>query len=265
MFKNVIVKIPCESVVNGITSAPELGKPDYQKALIQHQAYIEALKQTGVDVCVLEADDEFPDSCFVEDTAVLTNRCAIITNPGASTRNKEIEAMIPVIKKYYEEDCIEYIQAPGTLEGGDVMMVHDHFYVGKSQRTNEEGINQFITILNKYGYTGEEVPLEKVLHLKTGVNYIENNNLLVAGEFIDKETFKDFNKIIIPESESYGANCIWMNGTVIIPKGYPTVESKVKEAGYKVILVDTSEFRKIDGGLSCLSLRFNAQKNMETD
>jgi dimethylargininase len=95
-----------------------------------------------------------------------------------------------------------------------------------------------------------------VLHLKTGVNYIENNNMLVSGEFIEKEDFKTFNKIIIPENESYAANCIWVNDTVIVPEGYPTVEKSIRDAGYKVILVDTSEYKKLDGGLSCLSLRF---------
>jgi dimethylargininase len=140
------------------------------------------------------------------------------------------------------------------------MMVGDHFYVGRSARTNEEGIKQFIEILERNGLSGSEVPLEFVLHLKTGVNYIENNNMLVSGEFIEKPDFKDYNKILIPEDEAYAANCIWMNGTVIVPEGYPTVEKRVKDAGYDVILVDTSEYKKLDGGLSCLSLRFSALK-----
>lgn len=256
MFKNVIVRKPGKSICDGITSAPELEKPDYEKALKQHENYIETLKKCGVNVTVLEALEEFPDSCFVEDTAVLTKKCAIISNPGAESRNKEPEFMVETIKKFYSEDKIEYIKAPGTLEGGDVMMIGDHFYVGKSARTNEEGIKQFIKILNKYGLTGSEVPLEKVLHLKTGVNYIENNNMLVSGEFIDKKDFENYNKIIVPEDESYGANCIWVNETVIVPKGYPKIEKAIKDMGYKVLVTDTSEFKKIDGGLSCLSLRF---------
>ena len=256
MFKNVIVKRPCSKITDGITSSPELGTPNYELALKQHDTYIEALKSCGVEVTVLEADENFPDSCFVEDTAVLTRKCAIISNPGAETRNKEVEAMIPVIKKFYSEDCIEYIKAPGTLEGGDVMMVGDHFYVGRSARTNEEGIRQFIEILEKYGLTGSEVELTEVLHLKTGVNYIENNNMLVSGEFINKPDFEKYNKYIIPAEEAYAANCIWVNDKVIVPANFPAVEKIVREAGYEVILVDTSEYRKIDGGLSCLSLRF---------
>ncbi|MBN7772590.1 dimethylarginine dimethylaminohydrolase family protein [Clostridium aminobutyricum] len=256
MFKNCIVRRPCKAMVEGITSAPELGKPNYELALKQHDTYIEALKQCGVEVLVLDALDEYPDSCFVEDPAVITSKCAIITNPGAASRNGEKAEILPAIKKFFNDDQIEYIQTPGTLEGGDVMMVGDHFYVGRSARTNEEGIKQFIAILEKHGLTGSEVPLEKVLHLKTGVNYIENNNMLVSGEFIDKPEFAKYNKLIIPEEEAYAANCIWMNGKVIVPEGYPAVEKAVKDAGYEIILVDTSEYRKLDGGLSCLSLRF---------
>jgi len=256
MFQNVIVRRPCQALVEGITSNPQLGKPDYEKALHQHDTYIEALKSCGVNVTVLPADERYPDSCFVEDPAVITRECAIITNPGAESRNGEKEEIIDAIRKFFPEDRIERIVFPGTLEGGDVMMVGDHFYVGRSARTNEEGIRQFIAILNKYGLTGSEVTLTEVLHLKTGVNYLENGNMLVSGEFVEKPEFAKYNRIRIPEAESYAANCIWVNGTVIVPLGYPAVEKAVRDAGYPVILVDTSEFRKLDGGLSCLSLRF---------
>ena len=255
-FNNVIVRRPCRAICEGITSAPELGKPIYEKALQQHDTYIEALKQCGVEVTVLEADERDPDSCFVEDPALITRKCAIITNPGAASRNGEKNEIIGAVKKFFPEDKIEYIKDPGTLEGGDVMMVGDTFYVGLSARTNAEGIRQLTEILNKYGLECIQVPLEKVLHLKTGVNYIENNNMLVSGEFIEKPEFEKYNKIVIPEDEAYAANCIWVNDTVIVPEGYPAVLKAVQDAGYKTLLVDTSEFRKIDGGLSCLSLRF---------
>jgi dimethylargininase len=256
MFKNVIARRPGTSITEGITSAPELGKPDHQLALRQHQAYCQALESCGVQVTVLPPLEEYPDSCFVEDTAVLTTRCAVITNPGAPSRRGEVDHMVDVIRSFYPADRVEFIRDPGTLEGGDVMMVGDHFYVGLSARTNQEGIDQFLSILGRHGLSGSQVPLKEVLHLKTGVNYIENNNLLVSGEFVNKEEFLSFNRIAVPPEEAYGANCIWVNGTVIVPKGYPTVEGSVRDLGYRVITVDTSEFRKIDGGLSCLSLRF---------
>ena len=143
-FSHVIVRRPGKSLCDGITSAPELGKPIYEKAIKQHDAYIEALKQCGVDVTVLPAMEEYPDSCFVEDTAVITRCGAIIDNPGAGTRNGEAKEMEPTIRQFFDDDHIAHITAPGTLEGGDVMMVGDHFYVGRSARTNEEGIRQFI-------------------------------------------------------------------------------------------------------------------------
>ena len=255
-FSNVIVRRPSKSLVDGITSAPELGKPDYELALKQHDDYIAALKQCGVEVTVLPALEEYPDSCFVEDTAVITRCGAIIDNPGAGSRNGESKEMEPTIRQFFDDDHIAYIKSPGTLEGGDVMMVGDHFYVGRSARTNEEGIRQFIEILEGWGLSGSEVPLELVLHLKTGVNYLEDNNMLVSGEFITKPDFEKYNKVVIPEDEAYAANCIWVNGTVIVPEGYPTVLKAVQDLGYKTLVVDTSEYRKLDGGLSCLSLRF---------
>ncbi|WP_042352350.1 dimethylarginine dimethylaminohydrolase family protein [Bacillus massiliigorillae] len=255
MFKNVIVRVPASSISEGITSA-SLGKPIYEKALMQHENYVSALTKTGVEVTVLEPKEAFPDSCFVEDVALCTSKCAIITRPGAETRQKEVQLadMKEALGKFYEH--IEQIEAPGTVEAGDIMMVGDHFYIGESARTNKEGANQMIAILEKYGLSGSIVTLEKVLHLKTGLAYLENNNLLVAGEFIDDPEFAKFNKIVVPEDEAYGANCIWVNDYVLVPEGYPTVQKKIEELGYKVLVVDTSEFRKIDGGLSCLSLRF---------
>ena len=192
----------------------------------------------------------------MEDPALITRECAIITNPGAASRNGEKYEIIDAIRKFFPEDRIEHITDPGTLEGGDVMMVGDHFYVGRSARTNAEGIRQLTEILAKYGMTCSEIPLEKVLHLKTGVNYLENNKMLVAGEFVTKPDFEKYEKFEIPESEAYAANCIWVNDTVIVPEGYPHVLEAVKSMGYTVLTVDTSEYRKLDGGLSCLSLRF---------
>lgn len=253
MFKNVIVRRPGQSLVEGITSA-SLGKPDYENALRQHAGYIEALKQCGVAVTVLEAEEKYPDSVFIEDTAVLAEKCAVITNPGALSRQGEEVSVKAALEKFYTG--IESIHAPGTLEGGDVMMVGNHFYAGLSARTNEEGVRQFTEILDKYGYTVSGIEMEEFLHLKTGLAYLENNNLLIAGEFINHPAFERFNRIEIDSSESYAANCIWVNGRVLVPLGYPKTKRAIEAAGYETLEVDVSEFRKLDGGLSCLSLRF---------
>ena len=147
----------------------------------------------------------FPDSTFVEDTALLTKKCAIISNPGAPSRKGETVEMKKVLKNYYS--TIEKIEPPGTVEPGDIMMVGDHFYIGLSERTNEDGAAQMITILNKYGYSGSAIFMKDMLHLKTGVAYLENNNLLAFGEFFQEEEFQNFNIIEVDEEESYAANC----------------------------------------------------------
>lgn len=256
MFQHVIVKTPCAAMIHGITDHPELGIPIYEKALEQHRAYIETLENCGVDVTVLPPDEAYPDSCFVEDTAVLTRHCAIITNPGAPTRKGETAAVEKAVAKFYPAEKIFHIQAPGTIEGGDVMMCGDIFYVGLSDRTNEEGVRQFAAILEPFGCKVVGVPLTEVLHLKTGVVYLENGVLLAAGEFLTKPAFESYTKIEVPTDEPYAANCIWVNGKVIVPAGYPKVLAAIQEAGYETLVCDTSEYKKIDGGLSCLSLRF---------
>lgn len=252
-FKNAIVKRPCAEMVNGLTGA-DLGKPDYHKALIQHDRYIEVLKECSLNVKVLEADSRFPDSTFIEDVALCTPECAVITNPGAASRNGETACMFDILAGYYKN--IERITAPGTLDAGDVMMAGKHFYIGISERTNNQGAEQLIAILNKYGMNGTKIPLKEMLHLKTGLSYLENNNLLIYGEYVINPEFEKFNRIIIDKEEAYSANSLWINGNVLVPAGYPNTKKKIENAGYKVIEVDTSEFRKLDGGLSCLSLRF---------
>ena len=161
------------------------------------------------------------------------------------------------MRQFFDDSRVKHIESPGTLDGGDVMMVGDHFYVGTLRpHATRRAYAQFFEILEGWGLEGSEVPLEHVLHLKTGVNYLEDGNMLVSGEFVTKPDFEQYNRIEIPEDEAYAANCIWVNGTVIVPEGYPTVLKAVQDAGYETITVDTSEYRKLDGGLSCLSLRF---------
>lgn len=136
------------------------------------------------------------------------------------------------------------------------MAVGSHFYIGLSKRTNEKGAQQLISILKKYNLTGSMVEMKDMLHLKTGLAYLENNNLVACGEFINKPEFQKYNIIKIDEDESYAANCVWVNDVVLVPKGYPKAKTAIEKCGYKTREVDTSEFRKVDGGLSCLSLRF---------
>ena len=175
MFTKAIVREPCKNIVNGITSA-DLGIPDYIKAMAQHKQYVNALIKCGLDVIILKPDEKYPDSTFIEDTALLTPKCAIIMRPGAKSRRGETEAVFDLLKTHFS--IIEEIKPPGTIEGGDIMMVRSHYYIGISGRTNKDGANQLIKILNKYGLNGSTIKLSNILHLKTGLAYLENNNLL---------------------------------------------------------------------------------------
>jgi dimethylargininase len=233
-----------------------LGKPDFEKALVQHEQYVDALKSCGLAVTELPAEEGFPDSCFVEDPAVLGEGWAVITNPGAPSRKGEAGLILPAIERFYSSSQIFRVTDPGTLEGGDVMRIDHTYYVGLSARTNAEGVAQFARFLEPLGCRVVAVPLEKVLHLKTGVNYLAEGHLLVSGEFEDSPLFAAFERHPVPQGEEYAANSLWVNGAVIVPSGFPKTTALIRSLGFPVKETDTSEFRKIDGGLSCLSLRF---------
>ena len=187
--------------------------------------------------------------------SVRTASSAATAIAGAESRRGETAIIEETIQRFYPGK-VERIEAPGTVEAGDIMMVGEHFYIGESARTNAEGARQMIALLARHGFTGSVVRLEKVLHLKTGLAYLEHGNLLAAGEFVDKPEFQHLNIVEIPDEEAYAANCIWVNERVIMPAGYPRTRQKIADLGYRVIEVDTSEYRKIDGGVSCMSLRF---------
>lgn len=253
VFTGAIVRTPGKSMVDGLTTA-NLGPPDYEKALGQHAEYVGALRECGLEVLILPPDERHPDSTFVEDTALLTRDFAIIMNPGAPSRRGETAGIRDVLGSFFAD--IGEVVDPGTVEAGDIMMAGSHFFIGLSRRTNENGARQVIGYLKKHGMSGSTVRLEKSLHLKTGAAYLEHNNMAACGEFLSKEEFQGFNILKIDEHEGYAANCIWVNDRILMPMGFLKARKTVQSAGYTVREVDLSEFRKLDGGMSCLSLRF---------
>jgi dimethylargininase len=252
-FRNAIVRKPCASIINGLTSA-SLGKPDYKKAVEQHEKYVEALIKAGLSVRILDEDDMYPDSTFIEDVALCAGDIAVITNPGAASRRGETKGIRPVLHDFF--DNIEEIASPGTLEAGDVMMTGNHFFIGISGRTNYHGADQLIKILKKHGMTGSTIRLDRLLHLKSGASYLENNNMLVCEELASCPDLERFNRLVVDPGESYAANSLWINEVVFVPAGFPETRRMIEKAGYRTIILDVTEFRKVDGGLSCLSLRF---------
>lgn len=253
MLTSSIVRVPCPEIINGLTTA-DLGNVDYSKALLQHEQYAQALQSCGLEVNILEQDANFPDSTFVEDCAICLEECAIITRPGHSSRRKETISIEAALSIFYQK--LEYIKKPGKVDGGDILKVEDHYYIGLSQRTNKKGAKQFIRLLSKYGKTGSSISLNHFLHLKTGVSYLGNNILLVGGELVNRSEFDKFQKLEVPADELYAANVIPINGTLLIPSGFPKTTEMLINAGFKIKPLEMSEFQKVDGGLSCLSLRF---------
>ncbi len=252
MFTHAITRLPGENFANGLTTA-NLGHPSYPLILEQHRAYRQALLSLGLDVMVLPAEPDHPDAYFVEDPAIITSKITVITRPGAPSRQGEETTLEPFLE-YYRP--IFHIHPPGTVDGGDVLMVGEHFFIGLSERTNAEGATQLATLLAGIGHTSETVPVAAGLHLKSCVNYIGKNTLLVTENLVNNPAFTRYEKIILDAGEEYAANTLWVNDTLLMPKGFSKTHTKLTHIDMRIIELDISEVQKMDGGLTCMSLRF---------
>ncbi|HEX3084216.1 MAG TPA: hypothetical protein VHP99_06840 [Pyrinomonadaceae bacterium] len=275
MFTKAIVRLPATNFCDGLTTAG-LGAPDYHRALEQHAAYCGALEQCGLELIRLEADERYPDSCFVEDAAIVfgalpdgratapdaADECgrvpsAIITRPGALSRQGEVVSMREALSSIFPP--IDEIRSPGTLDGGDICEAGTRFFIGISERTNEDGARQLGQILASQGFTHSLVDtagINGLLHLKSGVAYLGDNTLIVIEALAPREEFRGYDLIHVDPGDEYAANCIEVNGRVLIVAGYPRFEAKLRALNYETVALEMSEFRKMDGGLSCLSLRW---------
>ena len=248
MPTHALLRRPGPNFAAGLTTA-RLGAPDFAKALRQHEAYAEALQECELELIILEADERFPDGCFVEDTAVVTGTVAVRTRPGAPERRGETEAVAEVLAAYRE---VVSITAPGTVDGGDILRDGDHFFIGRSDRTNAAGARQLAAILAAHGYTSSEVPVRGVLHLKTAVTGLGPGAFICTDDFYP--WFSSGRVIRLGAKDAYAANCLLLNDTLLMPAGFPTIRWQLAELGYPIIELEMSEFRKMDGGLTCLSV-----------
>jgi len=252
MFTQAICRKPGLNFSHGLTTV-QGGKPDYAKMMTQHDAYVATLKKLGLQVEVLEPLGEFPDAYFVEDAAIVTAEVAIVTRPGAKARRGEAAAMEPVLAKYRP---LAHIEAPGKLDGGDVLTIGRHVLIGVSERSNPEGAEQLGEILEDHGYTWAAVPVAEGLHFKSSVNWVGGKNLLVTEDFAGMDELEGFRQIVVDPADAYSANVLWINDTLLLPVGYPKTRKKLEVLGLPIIELDTSEARLMDGGLTCMSLRF---------
>jgi dimethylargininase len=256
MFEHAIVRLPGTNFAQGLTTV-QLGAPLYDKVLRQHARYCEALQECGLKLTTLEAEPDHPDSTFVEDTAVLTAGSAILTRPGARSRQGEVAAMRPTLHRFFP--TVLEIEAPGTLDGGDICEADNQFFLGLSQRTNKDGARQLAAQLARQGYGSAVIDVRgmtSILHFKSGVSYIGENTLVVMEEMAGHPLFKGYELVRVSEQESYAANCVRVNERVLVAAGYPLLTAELRARGFHPLELEMSEFQKMDGGLSCLSLRF---------
>ena len=255
-FTRAIVRPPASTFSDGLTRV-DLGMPDHNRALSQHEQYCNALTKCGLSLIRLEPNADFPDSTFVEDTALLTERGAVLTRPGAEPRMGEVAAIEPVLREFFPD--FRRIEPPGTVDAGDVCEAGNHFFIGWSHRTNEIGARQLASLLNEWDYTSSLIDIREIsniLHLKSGIAFLGDNCLVATDELVQRSEFRAFELIRVPAGEDYAANCLSVNGKVLIAAGFPLMAQQLKRLGFDVIALEMSEFQKMDGGLSCLSLRF---------
>lgn len=249
-FTKAVVRDISPSYKNCISDFPDHHLLNLNTAKSQHLAYINLLEELGLEIIKLEADMNYPDCCFVEDTAVIHKGNAVITHPGAESRRGEVGPIETILQQFKN---ITRIGSPGTLEGGDIMHIPENnlLICGDTTRTNIEGINQLATKLN---CDTRVITDKEIVHLKSYVTYLGNQTILCTSKYLNHPVFSDFTKIIVPENETYAANSLTINDQLILPKGYPTTKQILKENGYDIYSLEMSEFQKCEGALTCLSL-----------
>jgi dimethylargininase len=222
---------------------------DVALAQDQHAAYRVALRLAGVEVEELPPSEAYPDSCFMQDPALVVRGRAVIARPGAASRRGEEALVAPLLRERLP--TVEIV-SPATLEGGDVLVLPDRVYVGRSDRTNAEGIEQLAAALHPLPV--EEIPVVGLLHLLSGVTYLGRNTLLAVREMADRPEFSGMTVLVVPDEEAYACNALGLGEFVIAPEGYERTAALLRGAGFRVLTVPVSEFAKADGGVTCLSL-----------
>jgi dimethylargininase len=249
--RNALVRPVPESYNDCLRSNRE--QIDVALARKQHTEYCSTLEQLGLKLIPVSADDTLPDSCFVEDTAVIFGEKAVICNMKTKPRVKEVVEVAKVLGKMKET---HYIKPPATIDGGDVLKVEDSVFVGLTSRTNLHAVKQLERILAKSDFKIIPVKVHNVLHLKSACTYLGDTHVLVAEGYFDTDLLRNYKKIVVPKGEEYAADCLAAKGTVLVAKGYPKTGRLIEEAGFSTKELDVSEFRKGDGALTCLSILF---------
>ncbi len=253
-FSRAITRAPSASIVHGLR-ALDTGTPDLARMQSAHQSYINALIEAGLAVTELGALEEFPDSVFVEDTALCLAEGAVLMRPGAATRAGEVAQMAPALRHFYNE--VLQISGPGFIEGGDILVNGKTILVGRSARTDAAGIAELAGLVAAWGYQVRELSTpDGVLHFKTDCSLLDEKTVLATERLAASGCFSDYQVILTAPGEDAAANAIRCNHLVLMAAGFPGTSARLREAGFTVREIDNSECAKLDGGMSCLSLRF---------
>jgi dimethylargininase len=255
-FTRAIVRPPSSNFADGLTSV-SLGTPDFALALEQHARYCEALERCGLALTRLPDDTAHPDATFVEDVAILSPRCNVIARPGAASRSGEVAAIRAALESLVTK--LGAIEPPGTVDGGDICEAGEHFFIGVSQRTNWDGAAQLAALLDNAGYSSACIDIRNVpgiLHLKSGIAALDDGRIVAIDSLAVHPALKNFEVVRVPAGNEYAANCVRVNDRLLIAAGFPQLQHALENLGFYMLVLEMSEFQKMDGGLSCLSLRF---------
>lgn len=254
-FTHAITRAPSASIVDGLR-AVDTGTPDLALMQAHHAAYVATLKATGATVIELPALPAYPDSVFVEDTALCLPEGAVVMRPGAPSRQGEAAEMAPTLRGLYDE--VLEIEAPGHIEGGDILTTEREILVGRSARTDAAGVAQLTHLVARWGYTVREVETPPgVLHFKTDCSLLDAETILATQRLDASGCFAGYRVVHTAEGEEAAANTIRFNDLVLMPAGFPRTAETLRRKGYEVREIGNSECAKLDGGMSCLSLRLS--------
>lgn len=234
---------------------------DVALARTQHHDYLRALESVGCHVHVLAEEAELPDSVFVEDVAIVLDEVAVLTRPGAPSRRPEVASVADLLRHHRPLHAIE---APATLDGGDVLRMGRTLYVGQAARSNPDGIAQLRELLIPCGYAVEGVGTHACLHLKSAVTALSDDSVLLQPAWVDRERFAKFRVIEVDPAEPHAANVLRIGDALIMPASFPRTRQRLLDAGFKVTAVDVSELQKAEGAVTCCSLVFRARHDVHT-
>jgi dimethylargininase len=255
-FTDAVMRRPGSSVVHGLR-ASDRGTPNVDRFLAEHKSCLQALEREGLFVEVLPADEAFPDSVFIEDAALCLPEGTVVLRPGAPSRTGEVDGLATALKALGHD--IHHLDTDGFVDGGDILVTDSFILVGLSSRSDQAGYDSLAALLNGWGYEVRAVHTpENVLHFKSDCCLLDSETILATSRLAGAKCIAPFRVLTVPQGEEAAANAIRINDTVLISSGFPATAELLDRHGYRIREVPTSQAALLDGGLSCMSLRFGS-------